>query len=62
MPVLVVEDEPRIADDISAALNAAGYVTEIATNGEDAWFRGDTQDYDLIVLDLGRRGLMDWPC
>ena len=53
MPVLVVEDEPRIADDISAALNAAGYVTEIATNGEDAWFRGDTQDYDLIVLDLG---------
>jgi DNA-binding response OmpR family regulator len=53
MRVLVVEDEPRIAADISAALKAAGYVPEVATDGEDAWFRGDTQDYDLIVLDLG---------
>jgi two-component system OmpR family response regulator len=53
MRVLVVEDEPRIAADVSAALKAAGYVPEIATDGDDAWFRGDTQDYDLIVLDLG---------
>ena len=53
MRVLIVEDEPRIAADVSAALTAAGYVTEVATDGEDAWFRGDTQDYDLIVLDLG---------
>jgi two-component system OmpR family response regulator len=53
MRVLVVEDEPRIAADVSAALKAAGYVPEIASDGDDAWFRGDTQDYDLIVLDLG---------
>jgi two-component system OmpR family response regulator len=53
MRVLVVEDEPRIAADVSAALQAAGYVPEVATDGEDAWFRGDTQDYDLIILDLG---------
>ena len=53
MRILVVEDEPRIAADVSAALKAAGYVPEIATDGEEAWFRGDTQDYDLIVLDLG---------
>ena len=53
MRVLVVEDEPRIAADVSAALTAAGYMPEVATDGEDAWFRGDTQDYDLVVLDLG---------
>jgi two-component system OmpR family response regulator len=53
MRILVVEDEPRIAADVSAALKAAGYVPEIAIDGEEAWFRGDTQDYDLIVLDLG---------
>jgi two-component system OmpR family response regulator len=53
MRVLVVEDEPRIAADVATALEAAGYVPEVATDGEDAWFRGDTQDYDLIVLDLG---------
>jgi DNA-binding response OmpR family regulator len=53
MRVLVVEDEPRIAADLSAVLTAAGYVPEIAADGQDAWFRGDTQDYDLVVLDLG---------
>lgn len=53
MRVLVVEDEPRIAADVSTALAADGYVAEIATDGQDAWFRGDTEDYDLVVLDLG---------
>jgi two-component system OmpR family response regulator len=53
MRLLIVEDEPRIRDDISAALSAAGYVCESSEDGEDAWFRGDTESYDLIVLDLG---------
>lgn len=53
MRILVVEDDPRISADVSAALTAAGYLTEQASDGEDAWFRGDTEDYDLIVLDLG---------
>lgn len=53
MRLLIVEDDRRIADDIAGALGAAGYSTEIATNGEDAWFRGDTEDYDLAVLDIG---------
>jgi two-component system, OmpR family, response regulator len=53
MRVLVVEDEARIASQVERALSAAGYVVETATNGEDAWFRGDTEDYAAIVLDLG---------
>jgi two-component system, OmpR family, response regulator len=53
MRILVVEDESRIATDVSAALLAAGYVPDVASNGEDAWFRGDAYDYDLVVLDLG---------
>jgi DNA-binding response OmpR family regulator len=53
MRILVVEDEPRIAADVRAALEAAGYLVEIARDGEEAWFRGDTEDYDLVVLDLG---------
>ena len=53
MRVLLVEDEPRIAADVAHALEAAGYVVETAGDGEAAWFRGDTEDYDLIVLDLG---------
>ena len=53
MRILVVEDEPRIAAAVSASLSAVGYVPDVVADGEDAWFRGDTNDYDLVVLDLG---------
>ncbi|HKJ61889.1 MAG TPA: response regulator transcription factor [Hyphomicrobiales bacterium] len=53
MRILLVEDEPRIAADVAATLEAGGYVVETVVDGEEAWFRGDTEDYDLIVLDLG---------
>lgn len=53
MRVLIVEDDARIADDIKAALDAAGYACDVCVDGEDAWFRGDTESYDLVVLDLG---------
>jgi DNA-binding response OmpR family regulator len=53
MRILLVEDEPRIAADVATTLAADGYVVDISTDGEQAWFRGDTEDFDLIVLDLG---------
>src|SRR4051812_27308524 len=53
MRILVVEDDPRIARDITITLEATGYIVEAVGDGEAAWFRGDTEDYDLIVLDLG---------
>ena len=42
-----------MSSDVCAALCAAGYVVDVATDGEDAWFRGDTEDYGAIILDLG---------
>jgi DNA-binding response OmpR family regulator len=53
MRVLVVEDDRRIAADLARGLQAAGYLTEIVGDGEEAWFRGDTEDYAAIILDLG---------
>ncbi|MCW5771452.1 MAG: response regulator transcription factor [Rhodospirillaceae bacterium] len=53
MRILLVEDDPRIVADVEKALTAAGYVVEIARDGETAWFLGDTEDYAAIVLDLG---------
>jgi two-component system OmpR family response regulator len=50
---LVVEDEPRIAADIEAALKASGMAVDLVADGETAWFAGDTEDYDVVVLDLG---------
>ena len=53
MRVLLAEDDRRIASDLGRALAAAGYVVETVADGEDAWFRGDTEDYGAIILDLG---------
>jgi two-component system, OmpR family, response regulator len=57
MRVLLVEDDRRIASDVERALKAAGYVVETVNDGEEAWFRGDTEDYGAIVLDLGLPGM-----
>ncbi|MAQ37432.1 MULTISPECIES: response regulator transcription factor [Thioclava] len=53
MRVLAVEDDQRIAADLKAALEAAGFLVETCADGLDAWFLGDTEDYDLVILDLG---------
>jgi DNA-binding response OmpR family regulator len=53
MRILVVEDEARIAADISEAINSSGFIAEISADGEEAWFRGGTENYAAIVLDLG---------
>jgi DNA-binding response OmpR family regulator len=57
MRILLVEDDDRIAGDVTHALAAAGYVVERAKDGENAWFLGDTEDYSAIVLDLGLPGM-----
>jgi len=53
MRALVVEDDARIAADLDRALSAAGFRVEATASGRDAWFRGGTESFDLIVLDLG---------
>jgi DNA-binding response OmpR family regulator len=53
MRILLVEDEERIRRDLAVHLKGAGYVVEEAPDGETAWFRGDTEDFDAVVLDLG---------
>ncbi len=53
MRVLVAEDDDRLAQSLKAALEAAGFVAEIEADGENAWYRGDSEDFDAIVLDLG---------
>lgn len=52
MRALLVEDDPRIATDLERALGVSGFRVERVADGETAWFRGSTESYDLIVLDL----------
>jgi len=53
MRVLLVEDDKRIRADVSAALEAAGYVVDSEGDGEEGWFLGDTELYGAAILDLG---------
>lgn len=53
MRVLVVEDEARLARQLSGALTQAGYAVDCAGDGERADFLCHTERYDAAVLDLG---------
>ena len=53
MRILVVEDEPTLAQQLAASLGAAGYVVDVARNGVDAHFMGDSEPCDAVILDIG---------
>ncbi|MBC7770641.1 MAG: response regulator transcription factor [Phycisphaerales bacterium] len=53
MRVLVVEDDKNLREQLSGALGDAGYTVDTADNGEDGQFLGETEPYDLAILDLG---------
>ena len=53
MRVLVVEDEPRLAENIAAGLREGpGYAVDLANDGEMAVRMFGSAAYDLILLDL----------
>jgi two-component system OmpR family response regulator len=53
MRALVVEDDATVARDVADSLRGAGLVVDVASDGADAWYRGDVEEYDVVVLDLG---------
>lgn len=53
MRILVIEDEKAIADDVARALGGAGYVVDVAGDGETGWYRAGVEPYCCVVLDLG---------
>jgi DNA-binding response OmpR family regulator len=60
MRILVVEDEQKVANALKEGLEGESYDVIVAPTGEDAFFRVNTEKFDLILLDLmlpGRDGL-----
>ena len=53
MRLLVVEDDPDLNRQLTAALTDAGYVVDTVADGEEGHFLGDTEPYDAVILDLG---------
>ncbi|MCP4382911.1 MAG: response regulator transcription factor [Hyphomicrobiales bacterium] len=50
--ILLVEDDPRLAEMVATYLGEAGYRPTIAPTGEQAITTHDDKLFDLIVLDL----------
>jgi two-component system OmpR family response regulator len=50
--VLVVEDEPKMAQLLARGLREEGHAADVAGSGEDALWMARAVDYDAIVLDV----------
>lgn len=57
MRVLLVEDEPRLAETIKRGLIDQGFVVDIASNGPDGLWWATEHDFDAIVLDIMLPGM-----
>ncbi len=53
MRILVVEDDTNLNRQLKEALTESGYAVDVAFDGEEGHFLGDTEPYDAIVLDIG---------
>lgn len=53
MRILVAEDDARIVDSLSNGLSRAGFTVECEADGENVWYRGESESFDAIILDLG---------
>jgi two-component system OmpR family response regulator len=57
MRILVVEDEPRLADGLRAGLEADGFAVDLAMTGTEGLWLAREQAYDAITLDVMLPGL-----
>jgi len=53
MKILIIEDNVELARQIKATLEQSLYVVEVAHDGENGYFLGDTEAWDVVILDLG---------
>jgi two-component system copper resistance phosphate regulon response regulator CusR len=52
MRILVVEDEPRMANVIARGLREQSYAVDVAPDGINGLYQASINDYDVIVLDV----------
>jgi two-component system OmpR family response regulator len=57
MRILIVEDDPVIADGLTRSLRGADYAVDCVKSGGEADHVLAAQPYDLVILDIGLPGL-----
>jgi two-component system OmpR family response regulator len=58
--ILLVDDEPAIAEVLSRTLQGHGHYVRVATNGMDALFAVSELEPDTILLDINLPDLTGW--
>ncbi|KEG16525.1 response regulator transcription factor [Bartonella bacilliformis] len=53
MRILIVEDDRDLNHQLAETVRNAGYVSDSAFDGEEAYFLGSTESYDAVILDIG---------
>ena len=53
MKILIVEDNPELAFEVKEYLLSSGYICKISKNCEEALEEINSNDYDIMLLDLG---------
>ena len=54
--ILIAEDEARIASFLEKGLRANGFTTTVTDDGRDALDLADSDDFDMLILDVGLPG------
>jgi len=52
MRLLLVEDSRRLVDSLSRGLRKEGFALDVALDGEEGLWLAESNDYDVIILDL----------
>ncbi|MEX2140703.1 MAG: response regulator transcription factor [Pirellulales bacterium] len=60
MKILLVEDEEDLLQVIGTALRESGFSVDLAADGETGLAKGESEDYDAIVLDIMLPRLDGW--
>jgi len=58
--ILVVEDEPRLQRSLAKALREENYAVDTAGDGEEALFKAESSEYNVIILDVMMPRLDGW--
>jgi DNA-binding response OmpR family regulator len=53
MKILIVEDNPELAIEVKEYLSSSGYICKISKNCDEALEEINSNDYDIMLLDLG---------
>jgi DNA-binding NtrC family response regulator len=55
--LLIADDERHVAEGLQMILSEDGYLTEMATDGEEAWQKVQSGEFGLVLADLKMPGM-----